>query len=41
MIRNDVSATMDNLQLQLLRLETLDYRDLIRASSPLQSGKDP
>jgi hypothetical protein len=31
---------MDNLQLQLLRLETLEYRDLIRAVRPLQSGKD-
>jgi hypothetical protein len=30
---------MDSLQLQLLRLETLDYRDLIRAFRPLQSGK--
>jgi hypothetical protein len=29
---------MDNLQLLSLRLETLDYRDLIRASRPLQSG---
>jgi len=27
---------MDNLQLQLLWPKTLDYRDLIRVSSPLQ-----
>jgi hypothetical protein len=31
---------MNNPQLQVLRLETLDYRDLISASRPLQSGKD-
>jgi hypothetical protein len=29
-------ATMDNLKPPLLRLETLDDRDLIRAFSPLQ-----
>jgi hypothetical protein len=42
-IGNDVSSmptTMNNRQLQVLRLETLDYRDLIRTSRPLQSGKD-
>jgi hypothetical protein len=39
-IDNDVSGAMDNLQLQLLRRETLDFHDLIRVSSRLQSGKD-
>jgi len=29
-IGNDVSGTMDNLQLQLLQRETLDFRDLIK-----------
>jgi len=29
-IGNDVSGTMDNLQLQLLQRETLDFPDLIK-----------
>jgi hypothetical protein len=39
-IGNDVSGTMDNQQLQLLRRETLDFRDLTRVSSRRQSGKE-
>jgi hypothetical protein len=42
-IGNDVSGMPrddEKLQLQVRRLETLDYRDLISASRPLQSGKD-
>jgi hypothetical protein len=36
----DASGKMDNLQRQLLRRETLDFRNLIRVSSRLQSGKE-
>jgi len=31
---------MNNLQPQVLRLETSDYRDLISASRPLRSAED-